>query len=180
MFLKNDTIKLRALEPEDLDLLYKWENDTTLWTVSSTVEPYSRYILKEYIAYSDKTIYEKKQLRLMIERNEDKMPLGLIDLYDFDAINQKAGVGILIDEIFRGQHYSTLALNLLTEYAFNYLHLHQLFAFVPEDNEPSKQLFSTADFDESGILHDWIRKNDKFVNVTIFQRINSQAAKILE
>ena len=69
MYLENDTLRLRALEPEDLDILYKWENDTNLWWVGCTTEPYSRYILKEYIAYSDKTIYEKKQLRLMIVRD---------------------------------------------------------------------------------------------------------------
>ena len=63
MYLKNDHITLRALEPEDLEHFYRWENDTTLWAVSSAVEPYSRYILKEYIAFADKTIYEKKQLR---------------------------------------------------------------------------------------------------------------------
>ena len=64
MYLENENIRLRALEPEDLEILYKWENDTSIWQVGCTTEPYSRYILKEYIAYSDKTIYEKKQLRL--------------------------------------------------------------------------------------------------------------------
>lgn len=50
MLLSNDRVRLRALEPEDLELLYRWENDPELWEVGNTLAPYSRYILKEYIA----------------------------------------------------------------------------------------------------------------------------------
>ena len=67
MLLSNDRVRLRALEPEDLELLYRWENDPELWEVGNTLAPYSRYILKEYIAGSDRSIYESRQLRFMIE-----------------------------------------------------------------------------------------------------------------
>ena len=66
MLLENGNIRLRAVEPEDLDRLYSWENNTRLWDVGNTRNPYSRYILKQYIINSDKDIYENKQLRLMI------------------------------------------------------------------------------------------------------------------
>ena len=36
------SIRLRAIEPEDLDLLYLIENDTRLWNVGTTNVPYSR------------------------------------------------------------------------------------------------------------------------------------------
>ena len=62
MLLSNDRVRLRALEPEDLELLYRWENDPELWEVGNTLAPYSRYILKEYIAGSDRSIYESRQL----------------------------------------------------------------------------------------------------------------------
>ena len=48
-FLEDEVIRLRALEPEDLELLYRWENDSALWEFSSTLAPFSRYLLKEYI-----------------------------------------------------------------------------------------------------------------------------------
>ena len=41
--LKNDRITLRAMEPEDLEFIYRMENDTTLWSAGSTNVPYSRY-----------------------------------------------------------------------------------------------------------------------------------------
>ena len=40
-------IRLRAIEPEDLDLLYQIENDSSLWDVGTTNVPYSRYTLHD-------------------------------------------------------------------------------------------------------------------------------------
>lgn len=59
-------IKLRPIEPEDLDYLYKIENDKRLWDVGETNMPYSRYALHEYVASCPTDIYTDKQLRLMI------------------------------------------------------------------------------------------------------------------
>ena len=113
--LNNNTIRLRALEPEDLDLLYKWENDTSLWQVGSTLSPYSRYILKEYIAESHRDLYEQKQLRLMIERKSPRQTVGIIDMYDFDPHSRKAGVGILIASGFQRKGFATQALQLFMD-----------------------------------------------------------------
>ena len=80
MLLSNDRVRLRALEPEDLELLYRWENDPELWEVGNTLAPYSRYILKEYIAGSDRSIYESRQLRFMIEDCDTGTSVGIVDL----------------------------------------------------------------------------------------------------
>lgn len=34
--LENERIVLRALEPEDLEVLFRWENDASLWELGST------------------------------------------------------------------------------------------------------------------------------------------------
>ena len=43
-------VRLRALEPEDLDILYRYENDSSLWEVGTTIAPFSRKQLYDYIA----------------------------------------------------------------------------------------------------------------------------------
>lgn len=171
MYLKNDVITLRALEPEDLEQFYSWENDSTLWSVSSAVEPYSRYIIKEYIAYSDKTIYEKKQLRLIIERTADKVVIGAIDLFDFEPHHLRAGVGVLIDKQFQYQGFGTEALELLVTYAFEFLKLKQLYAHVPVTNAVSKSLFAKLQFVHTGTLKSWLRQGDEFIDVEVLQRV---------
>ena len=89
--MKYKEIRLRALEPEDLELLYEWENDNSYWAISNTVSPFSRYTLKRYIENSHKTIFETGQLRLMIEHIEDKITIGTIDVFEFDPFHKRAG-----------------------------------------------------------------------------------------
>jgi diamine N-acetyltransferase len=48
MFIKGENIHLRALEPEDVDVLYKWENNREIWHVSNTQTPFSRYVLEQF------------------------------------------------------------------------------------------------------------------------------------
>ena len=82
-YLNNDRIYLRAVEPEDLDIMYEMENDPEMWDVSSFTVPYSKYLLKQYIEGNQNDIYSDKQLRLMINRKSDNQVLGTIDIADF-------------------------------------------------------------------------------------------------
>lgn len=169
--LENEKIRLRALEPEDLDFLYKWENEADLWVLGDTLTPFSRYDLKQYIS-SPKDMYESKQLRLMIDFKTENKTIGTIDLYNMDFHNRKAAVGILIDETKRNGGLATEALTLLCEYAFSFLKLHQLYAYIPEKNNASRRLFERCDFKRSGVLKDWINTTTGFENVLIVSLIS--------
>lgn len=173
--LQNDKISLRALEPEDLDILYKWENDTRLWIHGNSLSPYSKLALRQYIADSQiQDIYQAKQLRLMVVQNEIQETIGSIDIYDFDIRNSKAGIGILIDEKWRKFDYGYEVLELIKQYVFDFLRLHQLYAYIGEKNEPSIKLFEKAGFIKSGILKDWLFENHTCHNVYIYQKINDK------
>ena len=170
--LANHTIRLRAPEPEDLDKLYKWENDASLWESGGTLSPYSRYELKQYIAEAGKDIYERKQLRLIIELKETHIAIGTIDLYDFDPHHHRAGVGILVDTAYQKQGFAKSALNLLADYAFSFLKIHQLYAHIPETNLPSLHLFKQCGFETTGLLKDWLLTTNGYRDVSIVTRIN--------
>jgi diamine N-acetyltransferase len=170
--LEDNYIRLRPLEPEDLELLYKWENDASLWTLGGTVSPYSYYILKKYISESHKNIYEQRQQRLMIVCKEDAQTVGMVDLYDFDPHNSRAGVGILIDAKYQGKGYAGKAVNLIINYAFSFLKLHQLYVHIPVDNTISRKLFTSCGFEDSGILREWNSVLEGYSDVCILQRIN--------
>lgn len=169
--LEDNQIRLRPLEPEDLELLYKWENDASLWTLGGTVSPYSYYILKEYISASYKDIYELGQLRLMITLKDSGESVGMVDLYDFNPHNSRAGVGILIDTNFQRKGYAKNAIQLIIDYAFLFLKLHQLYAHISVVNIPSIKLFTACNFKESGILRDWNSVTDGFCDVSVMQLI---------
>ena len=120
-------VKLRAIEPEDLDILYGIENDMSLWNDSITSVPYSRYMLYDYIANTRNDIYTDRQVRMMIENNKCEV-VGIVDLINFDPKHLRAEIGIVIKRDFRNLGYAQSAINKIKEYSLNILHLHQLYA----------------------------------------------------
>ena len=154
--LENNVLKLRALEPSDLDILYKWENNTENWLISSTVVPFSKAVLEQFIKNSHEDIYTSKQLRLIIvDKVRDKV-VGAIDLFDFDPINKRAGVGILIDAQERGKGFGYMALEQFKAYCFQFLQLHQLYADILTTNTASVALFAKCEFNNCGCKKEWI------------------------
>lgn len=148
-------VKLRAMEPEDLDLLYKIENDTGLWNVGATNVPYSRYTLHDYIANSTGDIYNDRQVRLMAE-NSDGEVVGIVDVVNFDPRHLRAEVGIVIENGYRQKGYATAALNAIADYSLRVLHLHQLYVFADASNTASVNLFRKMGYQETAELNDWL------------------------
>lgn len=173
MKLKGTKIQLRALEPEDLDFLYKVENNETLWEVSNTLQPYSKYVLKKYLENAHQDIFEAKQLRLVICRQTDEAPIGLIDLYDFEPQHGRTGLGIVIAEVAeRGRGAAKEAIELLKGYAFDHLGIHQLFASISEDNEASISLFEALGFVKTGVRKQWLKAGEGFKDEYFYQLIH--------
>jgi len=174
--MKYKEISLRALEPEDLELLYEWENNVSYWIVSNTVVPFSKYTLKRYLEESHKDIYEAGQVRLMIDHIPDNKTIGTIDVFDFDPFHKRAGVGILIaNEEYKRKGYATMALKCLIDYCFGTLLLHQLYCGILANNPESMDLFKKSGFVQSGIKKDWIRTSDGYLDEYLFQLINPNA-----
>ncbi|MFC0604554.1 GNAT family N-acetyltransferase [Winogradskyella pulchriflava] len=170
--LKGEHIYLRALEPEDLDFVFKIENDTSLWELSDTQAPYSRFLIKQYLKNAQQDIFEAKQLRLAI-CTMDNNTIGLIDVFDFNIKNKRAGIGIIIqDESNRQKGYGKEALELLVNYCFKTLHLHQVYANISKHNKASLKLFESNGFNKIGLKRDWSFDGEKFTDEYILQRIN--------
>ncbi len=172
MMLQGETIQLRALEPTDLDYLYALENDSHLWEVSHTVTPFSKYLLGQYLENSHRDIFDIKQLRLIIEHSETKLPLGCIDLFDFNPQHHRVGVGLVsFDTAQHGKGYAAQSLNLVCAYAKEYLQVHQVFANISEENKVSISLFEKAGFIKAGVKKDWNYSQDCYKDEFLYQRI---------
>lgn len=167
------TIKLRALEPSDLEFLYQVENDANNWLVSQTNQLFSYYTLEEYISQAHLDLYTAKQQRWVICEKKTNERLGFIDLFDFDARNRRVGVGILIaEEQNRGKGYASQALAKIIEYCFSYQNLHQIYANIITDNDASISLFSKFGFQKTGVKKDWIQVGNIYKDEAFFQLIN--------
>ena len=172
MILTNEIIKLRAVEPVDVDFLFDLENDSKLWHVTQTYAPYSRYDIEQYVFSVDKQdIAFAKQIRFVIEFLAESKAVGTIDLFDLDLLNRRGGVGIVLIESYRGKGLAGMALDLLTDYAFNHLSLHQLYCNVEEGNSKSMELFQKQGFVVAGLKQDWNVKDDRWTGEYILQHI---------
>ncbi|MBN2485049.1 MAG: GNAT family N-acetyltransferase [Bacteroidales bacterium] len=173
---QSTTIVLRALEPEDIDCLYKWENDNSIWQVSNTIVPFSRYLLTKYIESAHLDIYQTRQLRLMADFFKDGLKVktvGAVDIFDFEPFHQRAGIGILIGEKEeRGKGYASAALAEIIHYAFNVLLLKQLYCNVETTNTTSINLFKKHGFIEVGVKKMWLRTSEGYKDEALLQLLN--------
>lgn len=168
---KGKHIYLRALEPEDFDFIHEIENNQDVWEISNTITPFSKYIIKQYLDHAHKDIFEVKQLRLVIS-NYAHEAIGMVDLFDFDFKNRRAGVGILIkDSINRGKGYGKETLQLLKAYCKIHLDLHQLYCNISEENDKSLKLFKTEGFEIIGLKKDWNFIHGSYKNEYLLQTL---------
>ncbi|MGC8865840.1 MAG: GNAT family N-acetyltransferase [Bacteroidales bacterium] len=171
--MEGKLVRLRALELDDARFIYTWENQPDLWRVSQVPGPYSLSAIQEYVKNAmTHDILAMKQARFMIERLEDNQRIGMIDLFDIDMINSRAGIGIMIDPRARKQGYASDALRLIVRYGFEHLKLHQLYAEVDLLNEVSLKLFKSAGFEITGCKKDWVKVGQGWEDVMVFQIIN--------
>lgn len=168
--LQGKNITLRALEPSDVHVLYKWENDPEVWRVSNTLVPFSNHLLEQYVN-SAQDIYLTRQLRFMVCL--ESTPIGTIDLFDFEPFHQRAGLGIIIAEKSQRQKgYAAEAVDVLVNYCFSTLLLHQLYCNIESNNESSLKLFLGKNFNVIGVKKDWNRTSDGFNDEYLLQLIN--------
>ena len=175
--IKSNNIILRAVEPNDVDLLYKWENDMKLWQVSNTLAPFSKYQLMQFVKSATLDIYQTRQLRLMIdvEETDSAQTIGMIDLFDFDPFHNRGGLGIMIHEKWQNKGFASEALRLFINYASENLGIHNLYCNVMATNEASIRLFTGLGFEMTGRKKEWLKTGGKYEDELMYQLIISSA-----
>ena len=166
----NPFVNIRAAEPNDADTIYAWENNTEIWRVSETYTPYSLFQIEQFLM-NNNDLFSMKQLRLMID-NKDGTSIGCIDIYDYDPVNSRVGIGILIQKKYRKQGYALSALKKIINYCFNILILKQLYILTSIDNIDSINLFETLGFKKCGHRKEWIKTPEGFIDEIEYQYIN--------
>lgn len=162
-------VRLRAMEPEDLDFLYAMENDKEVWDVGCTNVPYSRYVLHDYIANASNDIYADGQVRMVMEDWSGNR-VGLVDVFNFDASNRRAEVSVVVMTEYRGRGLARDAVRQVCHYALRTLHLHQLYAIIATDNMASQQLFSETGFTGRNVLKEWLFDGMTYKDAIVMQK----------
>lgn len=170
-YLTSESIRLRAIEPYDIDFILRTENDSRIWEGTDTVAPFSRTLLNQYIENYNPDIFAAKVLLLIIEDINTGNQLGMMNFYDFDSVNRRVWIGYMVDERYRGHGVATDALALAVNYCRDFLGLHQMSAIVAFDNTPSRRLLESSGFKVSGRLKSWFARGRSYADAFIYQRL---------
>lgn len=163
-------IRLRALEPSDLEVLYIWENDPDVWRVSGTLSPISRERLAHFIEEQSYDIYTTRQMRLIIEA--EGMIVGSLDIFDFDPQHRRFGIGILIyQDDYRRKGYAKEVITEVVKYGRNTLDLRQIWATIAADNIASIALFESCGFTKCAHRKEWLNRGGEFIDELEYQLI---------
>lgn len=163
-------VRLRALEPEDIPLLYDWENLPESGEYGTATAPFSLQQLTDYVMGYDGDIFAARQLRLMVVSTDTGEAVGCVDLFDFDPVNSRSEIGIIISPPQRSKGFGEAALCALATYCSRTLSLHQLYATVSAENLPSRRLFERCGFSISGRLRSWIKRAGRFSDAYFYQK----------
>ena len=165
-----DKILLRALEPYDIEVLLRIENDDRYWKYANRTEPYSRNLLQKYIEQQKQDIFQVKQKRFAISL-ENIDTLGFIDIFDFEPMHRRAGVGIYILDEYRGIGIGRKSVTLLGDYAKKHLNLNCIYANIAKENTTSINLFESYEYEKIGLKKEWNYYDNSFHGEYLYQKI---------
>lgn len=170
--MTGNTIHLRAPEFGDIPEMYSWENDPEVWQVSHSIVPLSQFAVEQYILNYSEEIFVTRQMRLMIVLKEKREQLlGAIDLFDYNPVNRRVGIGLLITSEHRNKGYASEAISLMLNYCFETLNLHQVYCNISADNALSIKLFENNGFEHTGTKKQWIYREKHWIDELFFQHI---------
>ena len=153
--MENSELRLRAVEPEDAEMMYRAEDDPAAWRYSDYLAPLSLELLREYALTYDADPLRSGQLRLIIEA--DGKAAGILDLFEISARHLRADTGIYLLPDFRAKGLGPLALEAAKTYCRLRLGLHQLTASVAKSNFNALGCYRKAGFTSTGRRRDWLR-----------------------
>ena len=162
--LEGERVTLRALRPEDVEVLWKYWADLDVSTRASTNAP-RPYTLQETQAFFEELAKKEELVRFVIE--VDGAVVGDCSLHDIDKHSRHCEVGIAIGKPHWSQGYGQEALGLLVDFAFKHHNMHRVALEVLADDDRAVACYRKVGFVEEGALRkrDW--SNGKYHDVLV-------------
>ena len=159
---------IEDLQPEHFEQVAKWLSKSHInrWL---TGEWRSREATPTLLTI---TVRNKKN-RLFLVRSDNE-PCGLVGLAEMDAADRLAMVWYLLGEDrLSGKGITSAAVKQVAERAFGELGLACVYAWIMEDNRPSRRVLEKAGFCECGRLRQATQSDSKQVDRVYFDLVPS-------
>ena len=161
-----------------------------------TVEPFHETAHKDGAV--DKEPFRETALQLVAEEGASlssgslrlyALPYGCIDLYNYDPVNRRAAIGIMVAAEYRRQGYALAMLKALERLFVEPFHetahkdgpidkepfhetaLHTLYADIAAPNTASLALFRKAGYTQCGHFKEWLEYDSHYIDTIRMQKI---------
>lgn len=175
-FLSSDNLRLRPVEPSDVDFLLQADSDSEQWILNDMLAPPSRDLVSRYVDCYRMDPFGEGELRLVAEAGGIRV--GVVDLYNISPRNLTACIAIYILPAYRRKGLAVRSLTLMEEYAGQVLAIRLLCAKINQANRPSMELFHGVGFEEAGAIPRWIRNSGSPSSLIIMYKEISSSQKL--
>jgi ribosomal-protein-alanine N-acetyltransferase len=177
MGLSGDKIFIRFFEDTDaealLDLHLRNGEFFQKYSPTFSDDFYTLDSKRKYISSSIKQREEDKAYSFGIYLKDNGKLIGDISLYHISRGSlQRCLIGYSLDKQYNGRGYTTEAVYLAVEFAFNELNLHRVEAGVMLSNIGSMRVLEKAGFHKEGIEQKGVKINGKWEDHQIFATIS--------
>lgn len=167
-FWQGEKIRLRAIEPSDVEHFTRWNLDSERARHLDFVwPPQSNTSLQAWAEEQSRRKMENDRFHWIIE-NTDSVPVGSISTHNCNPRDGTFSYGIDIASEHQRKGYAAEAIRLVLKYYFEELRYQKVTVPVHSDNEPSIQLHQTLGFQHEGTQRRMMYTQGRFVDVHWF------------
>lgn len=170
--LRSGKIILRSPKDEDATALAQLANNKKIWINVRDAIPHP-YTIDDAISFINLVKDQDPQMNFAIEY--DGKFCGMIGLMpQQDVYYRTAEIGYWLGEAFWNKGIITIAVDLITEIAFNELDLVRIHAGIFEYNIASMKVLEKNGYKKDGVFEKNITKNGKIVDEHRYFKINDR------
>lgn len=171
--LTGNLVRLRPLELDDADTLWKWNSDPEVMRWFDTGFPESLFQFRERFAGREPNSYEN--LTLAVDRVADGRFVGVVRLRDTRHHLGRAELDTYLGETdVWGQGLGTETMRLICEYGFAKMRLHAIELSVVAENESARAVYRKVGFTEDGRLRDGARQDGRWHDLIIMTLLEGE------
>ena len=163
VFLEGDKVNLRTVEEEDLEFTRDNINDQDIWNYLTLRKPKN---FRQQEEFFEEGVSSDENVTLAICVEEEI--IGIVSLEDVEQDVRTADIGIWISTDHHGNGYGTEAAEIITNYGFNELNYHRIYARANEDNIGSQKIWKKLGFQEDGVLREQTFNEGEFKDIHIY------------
>ena len=166
-------VRLRAREPEDEPLLYKWFNDAEVTEYLGLRWPLSHTTEREFIGQAHRVAYDRASFG--VETIAEGRLIGGVSLEHASPENRSAILGIALgDKTFWNGGYGTDAMRTVCRFGFETMNLHRIELEVFSDNARARRVYENVGFTAEGVHRDGLFKYGRYHDIVVMGLLESE------